>query len=49
MVSVECIADTDDIDVTANFLKPVYRTPPSELVVRHLQITDKRVSPLLYM
>ena len=45
MITVECLPDIDDTDITTNsFLKPVYRTPTSELVVRCLQITDKRVS-----
>ena len=49
MVSIECLPDIDESeDVTwTNVMKPVYRTMPSELIIRRFQVVDKRVSESL--
>lgn len=43
MVCVECLPETDGDDVTwTSVLKPVYRTQPSELIIRRFSVLDKR-------
>lgn len=45
MINVECLQETsrkDDFLVTAK-MKPIYRTPLSELTLKNFQVTDTRV------
>lgn len=43
MISVEALPASKKDDMSTNsFLKPMYRTPPTELVVRNFQVTDTR-------
>lgn len=41
---MKCLAEDDDFSVSFNSsLKPMYRTPTTEIVARNFMITDARV------